>query len=235
MSQTLVEIENLAVGYGRKVILDAINIAISRNAFLGLLGSNGSGKTTLLKTIAGIIPPLGGRIRFASGDDGKVVIGYVPQKESLDPIYMLSSFEVVLMGVCGRVGPGRLIGSGEKDWARHCMEQTGSTSFARRPFSHLSGGQKQRVLIARALAAKPNLLLLDEPTAGVDAAATASIIEVLKQLHASGLAIVMVNHDLGAIKKSVQQVAWVHEGRIEQGSASMMLSRDNLERLMEIA
>ena len=227
-------IEDLAVGYGRQVILQGINLNVPRKASLGLLGSNGSGKTTLLKTIAGILPPLGGRINFVAIDGRVPVIGYVPQKEALDPMYMLSSYEVVLMGVCGRVGPGRLIGSKEKEWAHHCLEQTDANSFARKPFSQLSGGQKQRVLIARALAAKPDLLLLDEPTAGVDASATSAILDLLRRLHDSGLAIMMVNHDLAAIKRSVEEIAWVHAGKIETGSAAEMLSRDNLERLMDL-
>jgi ABC-type Mn2+/Zn2+ transport system ATPase subunit len=227
---TIVDLQNLAVGYGRQIVLKGINASIPRAAFIGLLGANGSGKTTLLKTIARIIPPLAGKITLGNGSS--VVIGYVPQRESLDQSFLLSSFEVVLMGACGRVGPGRMLSRAERDWARECMRDTGAETLQRKPFADLSGGQKQRVLIARALVARPDLLLLDEPTAGVDASAVDAIVALLRKLNASGMTIIMVNHDLPVVRRAATSICWVRGGKIEIGSVTHMLSHDHLEQIL---
>src|SRR6266403_4499748 len=125
MSDDLITLQELSIGYDGQPVLSGISINIKRGSFTGLLGSNGSGKSTLIKPLLGIIPPLDGTIRFSTPTGRPPVFGYVPQRETLDPIYLLSSFEVVLMGVCGRVGAGRFIGKSERDFARHCLQQTG--------------------------------------------------------------------------------------------------------------
>src|SRR5207237_3092675 len=147
------------------------------------------------------------------------VLGYMPQRESLDPIYPLSSFEVVLMGVCGRVKPGLRISGTEKNWAQQCLRETGADQLSRKLFSELSGGQKQRVLIARALATKPDFLLLDEPTAGIDVAARQAVMEVLRRIHEQQqLTILMASHDLPIVRSYAQRVIWLHQGNVLQGS-----------------
>jgi len=227
--------DNVAVGYERHVVLQNINLSLTRSSFIGLLGANGSGKSTLLKTILGIIPPLGGRMEILPLDGRRPVFGYVPQREVLDPIFLLSSFEVVLMGVCGAVGPGRRIRSSEKDWAHECLREASADDISRERFSQLAGGQKQRVLIARALATRPDFLLLDEPTAGIDTAAAQAILELLQRLHQQrGLTILMVSHDLPTVRKHVQQVIWLHQGKVLQGSVDELLSRDKLEELFNL-
>src|SRR5436305_14679262 len=129
------------------------------------------------------------------------------QRESVVPIYPLSNFEVVLMGVCGRVKPGLRISGTEKDWARQCLRETGADQLSRKLFSELSGGQKQRVLIARALATKPDFLLLDEPTSGIDALARQAIMELMRRIHEQQkLTIVMASHDLPTVRTYVQEV-----------------------------
>jgi manganese/iron transport system ATP-binding protein len=174
---------------------------------------------------------LAGSIRWAK--NGKPpVIGYVPQRESLDQSFLLSSFEVVLMGACGRVGPARLLNRVEHAWARECLRNTGAENLARKPFADLSGGQKQRVLIARALVARPDLLLLDEPTAGVDAPAVDAIVALLRNLNQSGMTIVMVNHDLPVVRRTVSSIYWVRGGKIETGDVASMLSHEHLEQIL---
>src|SRR2546430_12915220 len=153
----------------------------------------------------------------------------MPQRESLDPVYLLSSFEVVLMGACGRVGPGRFINKTEREWARQCLNETGASDLAPKLFSQLSGGQKQRVLMARALATKPDFLLLDEPTAGIDAIATRSIMDVLKGIHDQRhQTILLVSHDLTTVKQYAADVIWLHKGKAFYGSVSDLLSRDKI-------
>ena len=106
----LISLHDLAVGYGAKPVLEGLRVEIAQGSFTALLGTNGSGKTTLLKTIVGILPPLAGRVEFHDANGRAPVLGYVPQRETLDPIYLLSSAEVVLMGTYGRLGAGRLFG-----------------------------------------------------------------------------------------------------------------------------
>jgi ABC-type Mn2+/Zn2+ transport system ATPase subunit len=232
---SLLTLEHAALGYGRRVVLPDVNLDLRRGSFSGLLGANGSGKSTLLKTVLGIVPLLEGRLTLHPVEGRPAVVGYMPQRESLDPVYPLCSFEVVLMASCGRVGPGRPVGKAERDWARQCLAETGAADLAHRLFSQLSGGQKQRVLMARALATKPDFLLLDEPTAGIDAHATQAIMEVLKRIHEQGRqTILLVSHDLTTVRQYATDAVWLHEGRVLQGAVSELLSRDKIEELLDL-
>jgi ABC-type Mn2+/Zn2+ transport system ATPase subunit len=229
------KLEDLSVGYARLPVLQGVNVTLKRGSFTGLLGANGSGKSTLLRSIIGILPPLAGRIDFGSVNGGSHILGYTPQRDSLDPIYLLSCFEVVLMGSCVRVGPACRIGAAEKRWAHACLEQTGADHLSRKLFSQLSGGQKQRVLIARALATKPDLLLLDEPTSGIDTAARQAIMEVLRAVHQQQqLTILMASHDLPMVRSYVQQVIWLHQGHVLQGSVSELLTPEKIEEILDL-
>lgn len=232
-SHPILSLAGVSVGYDRRAVLRDVQLQVRRGSFTGLLGANGSGKSTLLRTILGILPPLAGQVTLHAQDGRPPVLGYVPQREALDPIFLFSAHEVVLMGACGRVGPGRFLGRAERDWARHCLAETGVEALARWRFSELSGGQKQRVLIARALAAKPDFLLLDEPTAGIDAGATEAILELLRRIHErQQLTVLMVNHDIPSMRRCAEDMIWLHEGRVLQGPAGELLSRSRLEELL---
>lgn len=221
----------VAVGYDRHAVLSGLDLGIARGSFVGLLGANGSGKTTLLKTIAGVLRPLAGKVSFHA----PATLGYVPQRDQLDPVFIFSAFEVALMGVCGRIGAGRFIPRAERERVHECLRQTGADTFARQRFSELSGGQKQRVLIARALAAQADFLLLDEPTAGIDAAATQAIMDLLVKLNRErGLTILMVNHDLVAMRKTVQEIVWLHHGNILRGPVEELLQRQKIEEILQL-
>src|SRR2546421_1911365 len=115
MSEELILMEDLSIGYDGRPVLSGISLSIAQGSFTGLLGTNGSGKSTLIKTLLGIIPALDGNIRFSTKNGAPPIFGYVPQRETLDPIFLFSSFEVVLMGACGRVGPGRLLNKAERE------------------------------------------------------------------------------------------------------------------------
>jgi manganese/zinc/iron transport system ATP- binding protein len=235
MADQLLTLDAVTVGYERHVVLRDIQFSLQRSSFTGLLGANGSGKSTLIKTVLGIIPPLAGKVTFHTVGGAAPVLGYVPQRETLDPIYLISSFEVVLMGTYGRVGPGRFVNRSERDWAMECLTRTDAASLRDKRFSQLSGGQKQRVLIARALATRPDLLLLDEPTAGIDAAATQSIMDLLKEIHErEKLTIVMVNHDLPAVRRYAQNVIWLHQGKVLQGAVSELLTPEQIEKILDL-
>ena len=204
-----------AVGYQGKPVLRGLTFDLPRGRFTAMIGENGSGKTTLLKTLAGILPPVGGHMEISGANSAPPVLGYVPQRDSLDPLWPLSTFEVALMGTYGRLGAARSAGEAEQRIARECLAQTGAADLERKAFSVLSGGQKQRVLIARALATQPEILLLDEPTAGIDPETTQAVMDMLSRLHREKqLTILMVNHDLALARKHATDVLRVGDGKV---------------------
>ena len=210
-----VRLTDAAVGYDGKPVLADLTFELPRGHFTAMVGENGSGKTTLLKTLAGILPTVGGRVELSGANGAPPVLGYVPQRDSLDSVWPLSVFEVALMGTYGRLGAGRSPGEGERRLARECLAQTGAADLERKAFSVLSGGQKQRVLIARALATQPEVLLLDEPTAGIDPEATQAVMERLSRLHRERhLTLLMVNHDLPLTRRHATDVLRVADGRV---------------------
>jgi ABC-type Mn2+/Zn2+ transport system ATPase subunit len=207
-------------------------LQIAKGSFHALLGANGTGKTTLLKTIAGILPPLRGRVEYAAGAQ---TIGYVPQKEQLDSIFLFSALDVALMGACGEVSPGRRLGKETRSEALRVLELTGAASFVSELFSRLSGGQKQRTLIARALMTRPQILILDEPTAGVDPAASESILQLLLKLQAErGITVILVTHDLPLARRHIGEAIWVHEGTLTQGPVKNLLEPKRVGEMLGI-
>jgi ABC-type Mn2+/Zn2+ transport system ATPase subunit len=153
-----------------------------------------------------------------------------------DPLYPLTGFDVAVMGVYARVGPGRFVPRDERAFVHECLRATDADGFANRRFAELSGGQKQRVLIARALAVKPAALVLDEPTAGVDAASTQNLLIFVSRLHEQqNLTIVLVTHDLPIVRKHAQQVIWLHQGRVLDGTAAELLAPQRLAEFLEIS
>jgi ABC-type Mn2+/Zn2+ transport system ATPase subunit len=234
MSEDFITVEDLSIGYDGNAVLSGISLRIKRGSFAAILGANGSGKSTLLKTLLGLQSPLAGRIRVAAASGEPVVFGYVPQTVQFDPLYHLTGFEVALMGVYGRVGPGRFVPESERTFVEECLRATSASAFARQWFSNLSGGQKQRVLIARALATRPEVLVLDEPTAGVDAATTHALLEFISQIHEEKkITILLVTHDLPLVRKHAQQVVWIHQGEITVGTAVELLAPERLAEMFE--
>ena len=237
MDEPLITLDNLAIGYDGQSVLSGISLSIPRGSFTAILGANGSGKSTLLKTLLGLLPPIAGRIRleFSAPAGAAPVFGYVPQATQFDPLYLVTGYDVALMGVYGRVGPGRLVPQSERAFVRECLQATGAEDFARQRFAELSGGQKQRVLIARALATKPDILVLDEPTAGVDAAATQALMAFISQIHQERrLTILLVTHDLHLVRQHAQQVIWLHQGNVRTGTAAELLRPEHLAEVLDI-
>jgi len=235
MDDPFITLDNLAIGYNGQAVLSGISLSIARASFTAILGANGSGKSTLLKTLLGLQPAVAGQIRIHTPTGTPPVFGYVPQTLQLDPLYLFTGFDVALMGVFGRVGPGRFPPKIERLFVRECLHATAAEAFADKRFAELSGGQKQRVLIARALAAKPEVLVLDEPTAGVDAMATRALLEFISQLHEERkLTILLVTHDLPLVRKHAQQVIWLHQGRIQHGTVAELFTHERMAEIFEM-
>ena len=235
MNEPLITFDNLSIGYMGQPILSGITLSICRMSFTAILGANGSGKSTLLKTLLGLQPPISGYVRISTSDNVGLVFGYVPQAVRLDPLYPLTGFDVVLMGSYRRVKPARLVSREEHLFVKECLRAAMAEEFAQQKFSELSGGQKQRVLIARALATRPDVLVLDEPTAGVDAQATHTLLEFISQIHQERrLTTLLVTHDLALVRKHAQHVVWLHGGKVLYGTTQELLSPEHMREIFEM-
>ena len=207
-AQPVVEIRDVSFAYDGTPVLEDVDLTIDDREFVSIVGPNGGGKTTLIKLLLGLLKPTAGTVRVygASPVEARRRIGYMPQHTNLDPQFPVRVIDVVLMGRLGaRFGPFR---EEDKKAAKTALRELEIEELARRPFSALSGGQRQRVLIARALAAEPDLLLLDEPTANLDLHVESELYELLKRLN-DRLTIVLVSHDLGFVSQYVQSVVCV--------------------------
>jgi ABC-type Mn2+/Zn2+ transport system ATPase subunit len=228
MATPVLALRDVSLGYDGRVVLRRVTFEIERGEFLALLGPNGAGKSTLLRGMLGLLAPLAGRIEYGF-ERGTSPPGYVPQRDALDPIFPLTAAEVVLMGTYARLAPLHPVTRAERRIAATALAQVGLTAIADAPFWSLSGGQKQRVLIARALAAEPEVLLLDEPTAGVDPGAAAAIMEVISRLNRErGLTVVLVTHQLRQARPLVRSVIWVDDGSAVKGPTETMLSAEHI-------
>ena len=232
MAEPLIELRDASLGYDNRPILEHVSFTVGAGDFVALLGPNGAGKTTLLRGIVGLIPLLAGTLHYGFDRDSNP-LGYVPQRDTLDPIFPLTAGEVVLMGTYARLPPLRPVAGAEHRMAADCLEQVGMQAVAEQRFASLSGGQKQRVLIARALAADPRLLVLDEPTAGVDPGAAAAIMDVVARLNRErGLTVLLVTHQLRMLRPLVGVVVWVQNGRVVRGPAGEMLAPERVAEVL---
>ena len=227
----VIRLEDVSLGYGGTPVLTHVSVSIERGDFAALVGPNGAGKTTLFRGMLGLIPVSAGRVEY--GFDRKArPPGYVPQRDNLDPIFPLTAFEVTLMGTFARLPPLWPIGRARRELARRCLAQVGLADVSDHPFWSLSGGQKQRVLIARALAIEPEVLLLDEPTAGIDPGAEASIMETISRLNRDQhLTVVLVSHHLRLVRGLVRSVIWVESGTAKKGTPEVMLAPERLAEM----
>jgi zinc transport system ATP-binding protein len=210
----VVVMRRVSFAYDRMPVLEDVNLTIGPRESVSIVGPNGGGKTTLLKLILGLVPPAAGEIRVFGRAPDRVRgrVGYMPQNLQYDPQFPVTVMDVVLMG---RLGGGGLVGTlgwyakADRRAALAALAEVAMQEHARRPFAELSTGQQQRVLIARALCAGPELLLLDEPTSNVDARIEAQLLEILGELNRR-MAIVMVSHDLGFVLDMVRTVVCVN-------------------------
>jgi zinc transport system ATP-binding protein len=202
---------------GGKLVLREIDFAVPAGSVFGLIGPNGGGKTTLLKVALNLLEPARGEVLVfgkpwhehpAPGPS----IGYTPQHHLHLPRFPVSVRQVVQMGRYGKAGLCHPLSHMDKDIVEHCLQLVGMLPLAKRPIDELSGGQKQRVFIARALAADPQLLILDEPTAGVDTAARDQFYELIRDLQQRlALTVILATHDIGMVLRYCDVVGCLNE------------------------
>jgi ABC-type Mn2+/Zn2+ transport system ATPase subunit len=227
LSEPVVALEGGAVGHGGRAFLANVDLEVGSGDFLALVGPNGGGKTTIVRTLLGALPLVAGRLVRPR----PVRVGYVPQREHVDAIWPFTAGEVVLMGRTPSLGTFRRPGPADRAAAARALERVGIAHLARTRLGELSGGQRQRTLIARALVGDPELVVLDEPTNGMDPAAELATMDLLRELHAGGqLAVVMVSHRLEAVANYARRLAFVDKDRalFRVGSLETMLTSEAL-------
>ena len=199
---SLLKVKNLSLGYEGKTIVNNLSFIVNSGDFLSIIGENGSGKTTLVKGLLGLIGKYSGSIEL-SDEITQSHIGYLSQKNLITKDFPASVYEIVMSGFLNSKRFGMFYTKEQKNEAAALMERVGIIGLKNAFFSELSGGQQQRVLLCRALCAAKKLILLDEPTTGLDPIASADFYSLLSELNKDGVTVIMVSHDVtGAVKMS---------------------------------
>lgn len=196
---------NLTLGYEGKTVVSDLSFSVDAGNYLCIVGENGSGKSTLMRTILRLKAPISGQITTGDGLAPNE-IGYLPQQTEGQKDFPASVREVVRSGCLNRCGLRPFYNRQEKQMAEENMEKLGIASIARNYYRELSGGQQQRTLLARALCATRKLLLLDEPTAGLDPNATVELYALIRELNEDGITIIMISHDIAAAVKNASHI-----------------------------
>ncbi|MDO5844442.1 MAG: metal ABC transporter ATP-binding protein [Methanocorpusculum sp.] len=220
---TAIEINNLCVSYETTTALENISLSIPKGGFLGIIGPNGGGKSTLIKAILGLTHINSGSIKILRGDvkKNRSKIGYVPQFADVDRKFPITVLEVIMTAqLKGGFHPFFRYKKSDKDFAYEQLKRVGIEKLAGRQISDLSGGEFQRVLIARALAVSPEILLLDEPDASIDAGSREHVYELLTELN-KDVTIVLVTHDLMAVSATVKDLACLNKTLVYHGEPSL--------------
>ncbi len=234
----LIIVKGLYFSYGEQLILENINLEINAGDFLAILGPNGSGKSTLLKLILGLLRPEQGEIFLFGKPIGKFRewwrLGYVPQRAiaKVDPVFPVTVEEVVSFGLLAKKRFPRFLTSRDREAIQKALLRVEMEGFSKRRLCELSGGQQQRVFIARAIVSEPQVLLLDEPTTGVDVATQERFYDLLGEFNRRGLTIVIVTHDIGIVNKHVKQVACLNRRLVYHGTHEEFCSSPRLKEFV---
>jgi ABC-type Mn2+/Zn2+ transport system ATPase subunit len=225
-------LSDVTAGYDDRVALEHVDLAVEAGSLLAVVGPNGAGKSTLLKVMAGLLRPLSGRVEVLGAPAGREAhrIAYVPQAETVDWAFPVTVQDVVMMGRYPALGPLRRPGSSDRRAVRRALEQVGMSAEVDRQIGALSGGQRRRVFLARALAAAPDLFLLDEPVTGIDATTQEELMDILEEQARSGKTVVATTHDLACAAQRFQRVAAINRTVIAHGPSSLILDPDVLAK-----
>lgn len=237
-SKPIIHFSHATFAFGNRVALEDVTLDIMEGEFTGVIGPNGSGKTTFLKAVLGLVHPVSGSVQIFDCEchalrcEHRARIGYLPQKELSDPHYPITAWEVVMMGRYAAIGLFRRPSKADREIVLESLHAVGVEPLKELPFGSLSGGQQQRVLIARALAQRPQILLLDEPTTGIDATAQHHLIDLIRSLHQDyGLTIIFVTHDINIISPVVDSLILLKTRLHAKGPPHEILKQEILSRV----
>jgi len=216
MAEKILEFRNVSFSYGRQPAVDKATFSIEKGDFVGMIGPNGAGKTTVVKLMLGLLQPDSGSIKVFGSEISQFhdwqKVGYVPQKATnFDQNFPASVFEVASMGRVSKAGLTRQLSKEDNEAVERALGVAGISNLRNNRIGDLSGGQQQRVFIARALASEPELLILDEPTVGVDQKAQHDFYVLLGRLNRErGMTLVLISHDVGVVAKNAGKIACVN-------------------------
>ena len=221
-------VQDLWFGYGRSPVLKGVTFEVKPGRLVGLVGPNGSGKSTLMRAVLGLVKPWRGRVEVLGGRPGaaRLRVGYTPQVESVDWTFPVTVLDVVLMGrYRGVFRPTR---RADRERAMEALRRVRMDGLARRQIGELSGGQQRRVLIARSLAREPELLLLDEPMAGLDALAQHELLTLFEELRAEGRTLLVSTHDLSCVAAHFDEALFLNRRILAHGPPATVFTAENL-------
>ncbi len=227
-----ISLTDISAGYDGQIVLHDVDLAVAPGTLTSIVGPNGAGKSTLLKVIAGLLPARSGTAVVLGGPPGGAArrIAYVPQAELVDWQFPVSVSDVVAMGRYARLPLLRRLPRADREIVRDALEKVGMAAFADRQIGRLSGGQRRRVFLARALAAEPDVFLLDEPVTGIDATTQEDIMDILEEQARLGRTILATTHDLLCAAQRFQRVVAINQTVVAHGPSSLILDQDVLAR-----
>ncbi len=225
-----VRLADVTAGYGQRIALSDVDLVVRPGSLLAVIGPNGAGKSTLLKLIAGLLEPMHGTVQVLGAPPGARArdVAYVPQAEAVDWDFPVTVGEVAMMGRYARLGFGRRPSADDRRRVGEALETVGMAAARDRQIGELSGGQRRRVFLARALAADPELYLLDEPVTGVDATTQEELMDVLEAEARAGKTVIASTHDLICAAQRFHQAAFINGRVVATGPAEMVLDRQLL-------
>ncbi len=230
-----IEVAHLTVSYNARPALLDVSVKIEKDQLVGVIGPNGAGKSTFIKAVLGFVKPDLGKVKIqgTNAKNAKGLVAYVPQRGAVDWDFPITVSEVALMGRYQQIPWYTSPGKKDMDAAMEALEMVRMTDFAHRQIGELSGGQQQRVFMARALAQGSDILLLDEPFAGVDAATERAILDVLERAKKSGKTLVVVHHDLSTAAEYFDKLLLIKQRLYAYGEPDAVLQEDLLSQVYE--
>ncbi len=229
VSSPPVQLKHAIVRYGDVDALDDVSFDLQPGQFVAVVGPNGAGKTTLFQVIVGVLPLTQGSVYvYGHGPGGHICIAYVPQRSQVDWSFPVTVSEVVMMGRIRRLGLFRWPSRGDWEFVRQALQRVGMEKQSERQIGELSGGQQQRVFLAQALAQEAELVLLDEPLAGLDLPSKEAIFRILEELKQDGVTLLVATHDLNVAAERFDQIMLLNRRLITFGPPSEVMNRANL-------
>lgn len=236
INENCIEVNNVSFSYNDHLILEDVSFKVKVGEYLGVIGPNGGGKTTLIKIILGILKPGKGEVKIFGTEIShykeRGLIGYVPQRISQDAAqFPATAEEIVRSGRTARIGIFRKFTKEDGKAIEEAMEAADISAYKKKLLGELSGGERQRVFIARALAAEPKILILDEPGVGVDMPAQERFYDFIEKLNKSGLTVIFISHDIDAVAQEVKNLLCVNKKLVCHGAVGKFLKDEHMEKL----